>query len=52
MEIELPGVECDDSDVQINERELAVTGEIRERGREGVLRSSSRGVPTVTIPKA
>jgi HSP20 family protein len=42
MEIELPGVRRKDIDVEINERELVVSGEIKQTEREGVLRRSTR----------
>ncbi|WP_433518750.1 Hsp20/alpha crystallin family protein [Nonomuraea sp. CA-143628] len=32
-EIDLPGVQKDDIDVEMNDRELVVTGEIKERKR-------------------
>jgi HSP20 family protein len=42
VEADLPGVKRDDIDVEINERELVVTGELKEREREGVLRRGTR----------
>jgi HSP20 family protein len=42
VEIELPGVRRKDIDVEINERELVVGGEIKQTDREGVLRRSTR----------
>jgi HSP20 family protein len=42
VEAELPGIECDDIDVEVSERELCITGEYKECEREGVLRHSTR----------
>jgi HSP20 family protein len=42
MEIELPGVRRKDIDVEINERELVVSGEMKQTEREGVLRRGTR----------
>jgi HSP20 family protein len=42
VEADLPGVKRDDVDVEINERELVVTGELKEREREGALRRGTR----------
>ncbi|MDT0469509.1 Hsp20/alpha crystallin family protein [Streptomyces gibsoniae] len=42
VEAELPGVERDDIDVEVSERELRITGDYKEREREGVLRRSTR----------
>ncbi|MGY5033438.1 Hsp20/alpha crystallin family protein [Streptomyces sp. 900116325] len=42
VEAELPGIKREDIDVEISERELCVTGEYKEREREGVLRRSTR----------
>lgn len=42
IEAELPGIKREDIDVEINERELRITGEYKEREREGVLRRGTR----------
>ncbi|UKY47943.1 Hsp20/alpha crystallin family protein [Streptomyces inhibens] len=44
VECELPGMKREDIDVEITERELCISGELKEREREGVLRR--RGRPT------
>ena len=54
VEIELPGVQREDVDIQLIERVLTVTGEVRERERTGVLRRRTRRVGqfsfSVTLP--
>ncbi|MGW0962173.1 Hsp20/alpha crystallin family protein [Streptomyces gelaticus] len=42
VEAELPGIERQDIDVEISDRELCITGEYKECEREGVLRHSTR----------
>ncbi|MFL4903813.1 Hsp20/alpha crystallin family protein [Streptomyces sp. MMS24-I2-30] len=42
VEAELPGIKREDIDVEVGDRELSITGECEERGREGVLRRSTR----------
>ncbi|MFF4568221.1 Hsp20/alpha crystallin family protein [Streptomyces sp. NPDC001410] len=42
VEAELPGIKREDIDVEISEHELCITGEYKEREREGVLRRSTR----------
>ncbi|MFJ3921576.1 Hsp20/alpha crystallin family protein [Streptomyces sp. NPDC090022] len=42
VEAELPGIKREDIDVEISERELHITGEYKEREREGVLRRGTR----------
>ncbi|MER6102888.1 Hsp20/alpha crystallin family protein [Streptomyces sp. NPDC001832] len=42
VEAELPGIEREDIDVEISDRELRITGEYKECEREGVLRHSTR----------
>ncbi|MFI9626667.1 Hsp20/alpha crystallin family protein [Streptomyces sp. NPDC052042] len=42
IEAELPGVQRDDIDIEISGRELRITGDLKEREREGVLRRSTR----------
>ncbi len=42
IEAELPGIKREDIDVEINEREMRITGEYRQCEREGVLRRSTR----------
>jgi HSP20 family protein len=56
VEAELPGVDPKDVSVELSDSELAITGEIKERERKGILRRRSR--PTgrfdyrVTLPGA
>ena len=54
IELELPGVKKDDVDIEINGRELTVTGEIKEKERDGILRRRTRKVGeftySVTLP--
>jgi HSP20 family protein len=42
VEAELPGIKREDIDVEISERELCITGEYKEREREGVMRRGTR----------
>jgi HSP20 family protein len=42
IEAELPGLKREDIDIQIGERELAITGEIKEFERKGTLHRSTR----------
>lgn len=42
VEAELPGISREDIDVEITERELNISGEYKEREREGVLRRGTR----------
>jgi HSP20 family protein len=42
IEIELPGVRREDVDVKLNGNELVVTGELKERKREGLFRRRTR----------
>jgi HSP20 family protein len=44
IEIELPGVRREDVDVNLNGNELVVTGEVKERKREGFFRRRTRRV--------
>ena len=54
MEIDLPGVQRDDVDIQLVDRVLTVTGEVKEKERTGVLRRRTRRVGqfyySVTLP--
>ena len=54
VEIELPGVRREDIDVELDGNELVVTGEVKEREREGLLRRRTRRVGgfeyRVTLP--
>jgi HSP20 family protein len=54
IEIELPGVRREDVDVTLNGNELLVTGEVKERKREGLFRRRTRRVGEfefrVTLP--
>jgi len=42
IEVDLPGVQREDIQVEANDRELTISGEIRERERTGVLRHRTR----------
>ncbi|MGW3247965.1 Hsp20/alpha crystallin family protein [Streptomyces sp. NPDC001070] len=42
IEAELPGIKCEDIDVEVDDQEVRITGEYKEREREGVLRRSTR----------
>ena len=44
VEAELPGVDKKDVDIQMNDSELIVRGEIKERERAGILRRRTRRV--------
>ena len=54
VEIDLPGVAREDIDIQLDHRELTVSGEIKEKERSGVLRRRTRRVGqfhyAVTLP--
>ena len=54
VEIDLPGVARDDVDIQLTDRELTVSGEIKEKERAGILRRRTRRVGqfqyAVTLP--
>jgi HSP20 family protein len=54
IEMDLPGVMQDDVDIEINGRELTVSGEIKEKERTGILRRRTRKVGefhyAVTLP--
>ena len=54
IEMELPGVKQDDVDIEVNGRELTVSGEIKEKERVGILRRRTRKVGefsySVTLP--
>jgi HSP20 family protein len=42
LEVELPGIDTDDIDIQVEGRRVIVTAERKEREREGVLRRRTR----------
>ncbi|MFF4763988.1 Hsp20/alpha crystallin family protein [Streptomyces sp. NPDC001292] len=42
IEVEVPGVERENLDIEMTERELTITGEFKERERTGMLRRSTR----------
>jgi HSP20 family protein len=44
VEAELPGVSGDDINVEVHDNEVAITGEIKERERKGILRRRTRRV--------
>lgn len=54
IEVELPGVRREDVDITLNGNELVVTGELKERKREGLFRRRTRKVGNfefrVTLP--
>ncbi|BBY48093.1 heat-shock protein Hsp20 [Mycolicibacterium arabiense] len=54
IEVELPGVRREDVDVDLDGNEFVVTGEIKEREREGLFRHRTRSVGhfefRVTLP--
>lgn len=53
-EAEVPGVQREDLDVEVRDSEVAITGEIKERERKGILRRKTRRVGRfefrVTLP--
>jgi HSP20 family protein len=44
VEAELPGVKRDDVNVEVRDSEVAISGEIKERERKGILRRRTRRV--------
>ncbi|WP_244206749.1 Hsp20/alpha crystallin family protein [Streptomyces swartbergensis] len=42
IEVDVPGVKRDDINVEMNDREISITGEYKERERSGVLRRRTR----------
>ena len=54
VELELPGLARDDVDVQLDDRVLTVSGDVREKKRTGILHRRSRKVGkfhyAVTLP--
>ncbi|HEX2075532.1 MAG TPA: Hsp20/alpha crystallin family protein [Geodermatophilus sp.] len=54
VEIDLPGVARGDIDIQLNDRELTVSGEMKDKERAGILRRRTRRVGqfhyAVTLP--
>jgi HSP20 family protein len=54
VEIELPGVHREDVDIQLSDRQLTVSGEVKEKERAGILRRRTRRVGrfqySVTLP--
>ncbi|MDP9430467.1 MAG: Hsp20/alpha crystallin family protein [Actinomycetota bacterium] len=54
VEIELPGVKRGDIDIQFSDRQLTVSGELKEKERTGILRRRTRRVGrfqySVTLP--
>lgn len=54
VEIELPGVRREDVDLELDGNELVVTGEVKERKREGLVRRRTRRIGDfeyrVTLP--
>jgi HSP20 family protein len=56
VEAELPGIDRKDITIELNDNELSISGEIKEREREGILRRRTRRVGQfdfhVTLPAA
>jgi HSP20 family protein len=54
VEAEVPGVNSEDVDVEVRDSEIAITGDIKERERSGILRRKTRRVGRfefrVTLP--
>lgn len=54
VEIDLPGVKRNDIDIQLSDRQLTVSGEVKEKERRGILRRRTRRVGqfqySVTLP--
>ncbi len=54
FEAEIPGAKRDDVDVEVRDSEIAITGKIKDREREGLLRRKARRVGRfefrVTLP--
>jgi HSP20 family protein len=54
VEAEVPGVKSEDVDVEVRDSEIAITGDIKERERAGILRRKTRRVGRfefrVTLP--
>ena len=54
VEIDLPGVKRDEVDVHLTDRQLTVSGEVKEKERTGILRRRTRRVGqfqySVTLP--
>ena len=54
VEAELPGVKQEDIDVEVSDSEVAISGELKERERRGILRRRTRRVGQfdyrVTLP--
>jgi HSP20 family protein len=44
VEAEVPGVDRDDLDISLRDTELRISGEVKEREREGILRRRTRRV--------
>jgi HSP20 family protein len=44
IEAELPGVQKDDVNIELQSNELMITGEIKERERQGILRKRTRRI--------
>ena len=54
VEIDLPGVRREDIDIELGDRQLTVSGELKEKERTGILRRRTRRVGrfqySVTLP--
>ena len=54
VELDLPGVAREDIDIQLDDRQLTVSGDIKEKERKGILHRRTRRVGrfhyTVTLP--
>src|ERR1700716_381983 len=51
VEAELPGVERKDVNVELRDSELAISGEIKERERKGILRRQTRRTGQFEYPR-
>jgi HSP20 family protein len=56
IEAELPGIDRKDITIELNDNELSISGEIKERERKGIMRRRTRRVGefdfNVTLPAA
>lgn len=54
VEIDLPGVKRDDVDIELGDRQLTVSGEVKDKERSGILRRRARRTGqfhySVTLP--
>ena len=50
VEMDLPGVQRDDIDIQLVDRVLTVSGDVKEKERSGILHRRTRRVGSSTTP--